>query len=173
MTHAISIRPERAADLDQIRKLNVTAFGGDAEADLVDELRDRCRELISLVAESEDDVIGHIAFSPVILSGPSGERHGMGLAPMSVQPDRQRQGIGSELVRAGLEELRLSGVSFVVVLGHPEYYPRFGFRSSTESGIRSEFPGIPDGVFMVLPLAADVRLESGVVRYHETFDVFK
>src|SRR4026208_473479 len=116
------LRPEGPDDSSQIRRVNELAFGQPAEADVVDNLRRVCVESLSLVAEEDDaTIVGHILFTPVVVEGLP---PGMGLAPMAVLPDRQRQGIGSQLVRRGLDILRERGCPFVVVVGHPEYYPR-------------------------------------------------
>jgi putative acetyltransferase len=164
------IRPERPEDSSQIRHVNELAFGQPAEADLVDNLRRACAEALSLVAEEDDGAIaGHILFTPVVVEG--GLPLGMGLAPMAVRPDRQRQGIGSELVRRGLEILRERGCPFVVVVGHPEYYPRFGFEPASKHGLVSQWKGMRDAAFMVLVLDAHALAGvSGVARYRDEFD---
>ena len=164
------IRPEKPEDSSQIRRVNERAFGQPSEADLVDKLRTACAEALSLVAEDGDDgIVGHILFTPVVV----GERlaFGMGLAPMSVLPDRQRQGIGSQLVRRGLNILRERGCPFVVVVGHPEYYPRFGFEPASKHGLLSQWEGMPDAAFMVLVLDVDTMAgASGVARYRDEFN---
>jgi putative acetyltransferase len=146
MTH---IRREESADIDAIRLLNELSFDGSLEAGIVDNLRERCEDLISLVAEEEGTVVGHILFSPVELESGGETRPGMGLAPMAVLPEHQRKGIGSELVRAGLAELRERDCPFVIVLGHPEYYPRFGFEPASRHGVKCEWE-VPDEAFMIL-----------------------
>jgi putative acetyltransferase len=122
----VQIRAETDADHAAIHAVNAAAFPTAAEADLVDALRQQARPLISLVAEQDGVIVGHILFSPVTLDSQPDLRI-MGLAPMAVAPEHQRSGIGSALVRAGLEQCRQLGYQAVVVLGHPEYYPRFGF----------------------------------------------
>jgi putative acetyltransferase len=121
------------------------------------------------VAE-EDDVVGHILFSPVAIEGAGQRVLGMGLAPMAVLPDRQRQGIGSHLVRRGLDILRERGCPFVVVVGHPGYYPRYGFEPARAHGLASQWEGVPDTAFMVLVLdeRAMARV-SGVAIYRDEF----
>ena len=167
----ISIRRERPEDIAVIRTLNETAFDQSAEADIIDALRDVCADVLSLVAESDDEIVGHILFSPVTIEGGSQSRQGMGLAPMAVTPDRQRQGIGSELVQAGLEILRKQGCPFVIVLGHPAFYPRFGFVPASRYGLISQWEGVPDAAFMVLVLdASSMAGVTGVARYREEFD---
>lgn len=167
-----TIRPEQAGDRDAIRQLNLDAFGGDAEADIVDALRDNCRELLSLVAEENGEVVGHILFSPLIIEIPGGTRHGMGLAPMAVLPTLQNRGIGSQLVERGLKELRRRGVPFVIVLGHPGYYPRFGFVPASRHGIRCQWQGVPDEAFMVLLLDESPGGSlAGTACYREEFSL--
>jgi putative acetyltransferase len=162
----ISIRRERPRDMVGIRAVNEAAFGKRTEADIVDALRAACPDHLSVVVESAGTIVGHILFSPVTVEGGSQYRHGMGLAPMAVMPDRQRQGIGSRLIEAGLEILREQGYSFVIVLGHPEFYPRFGFVPASHHGLRCQWVGVPDEAFMVLVLdEASMAGVTGVARY--------
>ena len=168
----ISIRRERPVNMAAIRAVNEAAFGQTTEADIVDALRNACPDLLSLVAESAGEIIGHILFSPVTVEDGSQYRHGMGLAPMAVMPDRQRQNIRSKLVEAGLEILRERGCPFVVVLGHPEFYPRFGFVPASRYGLRCQWEGVSDAAFMVLVLdELSMAGVSGIARYREEFDV--
>ncbi len=167
----ISIREERPADLASVRAVNEAAFEGPVEARVVDMIRSACPAAVSLVAEDDGQVVGHILFSPAVISGPDGTVEGMGLAPIAVLPKRQRQGIGTMLVRAGLDILREQGCPFVIVLGHPEFYPRFGFRPASASGLSCQWDGVPDDAFMLL--AFDERQlagVSGVARYRDEFD---
>ena len=148
--------------------MNVSAFETALEANLVDALRAQAQPLVSLVADDDGAIVGHIMFSPVSLSGHPA-LHIMGLAPMAVFPDRQRAGIGSALVRAGLEQCARLGFGAVVVLGHPAYYPRFGFVTSTRFGIGCEYD-VPEDVFMVVELQPGyLRGVSGTIRYHAAF----
>ena len=162
------IRPERSEDIGGIRAVNRAAFETATEADLVDALREQADPVVSLVAEEAGSIAGHIMFSPVTLSG-GGRTPLMGLAPMAVRPDAQRRGIGSALVRAGLDRCRHLGCGAVVVVGHPEYYPRFGFVPASRFGISCEYD-VPDEVFMLLELEPGVLGgQSGTVRYHPAF----
>ncbi len=162
------IRPEEQIDRGAVYAVNVSAFETPAEADLVDALREEARPVVSLVAEEDGEIVGHIMFSPVSLSGHP-DLQMMGLAPMAVVPQRQRRGVGSALVRAGLERCRELGCGAVVVLGHPGYYPRFGFSPSSRFGITSEYE-VPEEVFMVLELEPGALSGvSGTVRYHAAF----
>jgi putative acetyltransferase len=162
------IRAERPEDTPLIRDVISAAFETAAEADLVDVLRQQARPIVSLVALERDAVVGHILFSSVTVSSHQDVRM-MGLAPLAVVPGRQRTGIGSELVRAGLEECRRLGFAGVVVLGHAAYYPRFGFAPASRFGLVSEYD-VPDEVFMALELETGaLRGKSGTVRYHPAF----
>lgn len=163
------VRPEIESDLDQTRAVNVAAFPTEAEAGLVDRLRIEARPLISLVAAEEDRIVGHILFSPMSLAA-AADGLVMGLAPMAVRPDRQRQGIGSALVRSGLEQCRKLDAVAVAVLGHAEYYPRFGFEPASRFKVRSEYE-VPDEVFMLLELKPGSIFRDGcVARYHHAFN---
>jgi len=162
------IRAELPKDAAAIRAVNLAAFETPAEADLVEALRKRASPTISLVAEEEGAMIGHIYFAAVELPE-SLELPLMGLAPMAVVPDFQGKGIGTSLVRAGLGRCKREGVSAVVVLGHPNYYKRFGFGPASKLGLTSEFK-VPNEVFMVLELVeGSLKGKSGVVQYHSAF----
>lgn len=165
----MTIRPERPDDVARVRDINTLAFGQPVEALLVDTLRVNCADALSLVAD-ENTVVGHILFTPVTIEADR-PLVGMGLAPMAVHPDRQRAGIGTQLVTRGLEILRARGCPFVVVVGHPEYYPRFGFEPASRRGLASQWEGIPDAAFMVLVLDETAMAGvSGVARYRAEFD---
>jgi putative acetyltransferase len=166
----ITVRVEHPADRLQVRHVNHLAFGQRLEADLVETLQQACGSALSLVAEDEA-IVGHILFTPVVIQ--AGERQivGMGLAPMAVLPARQRQGIGSQLVRRGLEILREGGCPFVVVVGHPEYYPRFGFERASLHGIRCQWEAVSDEAFMVAILdAVAMAGVTGQAIYRREFD---
>jgi putative acetyltransferase len=165
------IRDERPVDVDSIRAVNLAAFETSTEADLVDALRRRATPLISLVAEDGANVVGHILFSPVTLASEPGLTL-MGLAPMAVVPSRQRQGVGASLVREGLDRCRQVNAAGVVVLGHPEYYPRFGFLPAARLFLRCEYD-VPEEVFMVRELREGALCGlSGTIRYHPVFGEF-
>jgi len=168
----ITIRRERAEDVLHIRDLNLQAFGQPSEAQIVDALRRNCSAFLSLVAEEEGQLIGHILFTPAIIDSDGQCIEGMGLAPMAVLPQRQRQGIGSELVENGLKLLRQRACPFVIVLGHPEFYPRFGFMPASWRKIRSQREGVPDEAFMLLVLdQSAMQGVSGVARYRDEFNM--
>ena len=167
-TEVMIIRQERQGDVERIRDVNLAAFETSTEADLVDALRREATPLISVVAEDDADVIGHILFSPVTLASEPGLTL-MGLAPMAVVPSKQRQGVGAALVREGLERCRELNVAAVVVLGHPQYYPRFGFVPAIRLSLRSEYDA-PDDAFMVRELRdGALRGLLGTIRYHPVF----
>jgi putative acetyltransferase len=166
----ITIRAERPEDISAVRQVNQLAFGQPAEAELVDRLRQACADSVSLVAE-EDGIVGHILFTPVVVESAERRVVGMGLAPMAVRPDRQRCGVGSRLVWRGLDILRERGCPFVVVVGHPEYYPRFGFEAASRHRLTSQWDGIPDAAFMALILDPSAMTGvSGVASYREEFN---
>ncbi|MBX3460136.1 MAG: N-acetyltransferase [Planctomycetes bacterium] len=158
------LRREEAADVAAIRAVNLAAFPKPAEADLVDRLRGHVDPFISLVAD-DGGVAGHILFTPVHI----GARTALALGPMAVLPARQRHGIGGKLIRAALDACLAAGHDLVFVLGHPEYYPRFGFKPTRPFGIRCEFE-VPADVFMLAELRAGAAAGiSGIVRYHDLF----
>lgn len=164
----INIRTETTQDVAAVRRINQLAFGQPLEANLVDALRKNARPQISLVATNGEDVVGHIFFSRVTLEPDQPHLSIMGLAPMGVLPNLQRHGIGSQLVRAGLTECDQLGCDAVVVLGHPEFYPRFGFIPASRKGLRCEYP-VPDDVFMVLELKPNAITAEGLVKYRPEF----
>jgi len=162
------IRAEKENDLPAVHAINVLAFETPAEANLVDALREQAQPVVSLVAEENGAIVGHILFSPVSLSAHPDLKI-MGLAPMAVAPKHQRKGIGSALVRAGLAQCKQLGFTAVVVLGHPEYYPRFGFLPSSNFGIDSEYE-VPEEVFMAMELQPEaLHGKTGRVKYHAAF----
>lgn len=165
---SIEIRAEAEGDKAAVFEINAAAFETQSEAKLVDTLRDSAEPFVSLVAVDGDEIVGHIMFTPVTLES-NDDLKLMGLAPMAVSPSRQRSGIGSELVNAGLERCRDLGIGAVVVLGHAEYYPRFGFRPASAWGIRSEYD-VPDDVFMLIELSFGyLQGYNGTIRYNAAF----
>lgn len=164
----MEIREEKPEDIAGIREVVSAAFGREAEADIIDALRQRADPFVSLVAEHEGRIVGHILFTPV-LSAEHPDLKVVSLAPMAVAPEFQLRGIGGALVLTGFEHLRLKGVGGVVVVGHSTYYPRFGFVRASSLGLASEY-NVPDEVFMaceLLPGALDGV--KGLVSYHPAF----
>lgn len=165
----VKIREERTEDLLAVQTVNERAFGQQTEADLVAKLRHNCDQVLSLVALVHDEVVGHILFSPATIEGDRRIVKGMALAPMAVLPEYQRQGVGSELVRSAIRNLKQRNCPFIVVLGHPEYYPRFGFEPASRYGIRSQWE-VPDDAFMIMLLdEKGMKTVSGVARYRPEF----
>lgn len=167
----ISIRDEGSEDAPAVRMVHEAAFPEVVEADLVDRLRANCQDRLSLVALDDDRVVGHILFTPAIIERSDGRLSGYGLAPMAVLPEFQRRGIGSALVRAGIERLRQSRCPFVIVVGHPEYYPRFGFVTASTHAVRCQWDGIRDEAFMVLVVDPSTAPHlAGLAKYRPEFD---
>jgi putative acetyltransferase len=163
------IRQETPEDVAAIRHVNEEAFGQKEEAEIIEKLRSRGALTVSLVAVQGNEIVGHISFSPVKVESEHSSFEAISLAPMAILPAYQRQGIGSQLVRAGLEECRRIGHELVVVLGHPNYYPRFGFVPASTYGIKSEYD-VPDEAFMVLELRQGAYSgRSGIVKYQPEF----
>jgi putative acetyltransferase len=137
----ILVRPETSADHESIQHVNRLAFGQDDEARLVDALREKGYVRVSLVAEVGGQIVGHILFSDLPIITGSGTVPALALAPMAVLPEFQNQRIGSALVQKGLEECRQQGHKIVVVLGHANFYPRFGFSPKLAAHLESPFSG--------------------------------
>lgn len=164
----MNIRPELPEDHDGVRAINASAFESNAEASLVDTLRVEANPIVSLVAKLDGQIVGHILFSPATLAGHPGISI-MGLAPMAVAPEHQRKGIGSALVIAGIEACKQLEIMALIVLGHPKYYPKFGFVPSTQYEIISEYK-VPEDVFMVCEIEQNaLDGVSGTVSYHSAF----
>lgn len=170
MTKPLLIRAETSADYAAIHRVNELAFERPAEADLVDRLRADNAVTLSLVALEDSQVVGHVLFSPVTVKSEHGEWSAIGLGPVAVLPSHQRRGLGAQLIRAGLDNLRAAGHGVVIVLGHPTYYPRFGFRPTRGYNIRWE-QDVPDEVFMLVELQPGaVAGRAGIVHYHPAFN---
>ena len=163
------IRKEEPGDQDSVRHVNMAAFENGPEAALVDKLRVSCEDYLAFVAVEDGIVVGHILFTPVTVDGCGVV--GMGLAPMAVLPSYQHEGIGSQLIRHGLAHLHRSGCPIVIVLGHPEYYPRFGFEPASKYQLSSQWESVPDEAFMVVIYDAGALPRAGsVVRYRDEFN---
>lgn len=171
----VTIRGEKPGDESAIRAVTERAFessefGHNGEAGLVENLRSQNAASISLVAEVSGQLVGHILFSPATIELKDHCSSGFGLAPVSVLPEFQRRGIGAKLIATGLEIAASSDCEFVIVLGHQEYYPKFGFAPASASNVRCEFEGVPDEAFMIRwfkqPASVDDRV---VAKYHPVF----
>jgi len=167
----MDIRTENLEDAEAVRKVNIAAFGRENEANLVDRLRG-IASTFSLVAVTSNRVVGHLFFSPVVVEGKcSSNLLILGLAPVAVLPNYQRQGIGSLLIREGLKECGRSGFHAVVVLGYPDFYPRFGFVPASSKSLGCEYD-VPDEAFMVLELESGALQDcSGTVKYRSEFRI--
>lgn len=163
----MGIRSERPGDSGAIRSITTAAFKGaehsnQTEASIVDALRAAGALTVSFVAVDRGEIVGHVAFSPVIIEGE--DKGWYGLGPVSVLPDHQRKGIGQALIREGLSRLELAGANGCVVLGDPAYYERFGF--ATDPTLR--YKDVPVEYFKMLMFAG--AAPAGSVSYHPGFD---
>ena len=165
----VTIREECPEDIEAIRAVNQEAFGQPQEGQLVDALRTNGGVLLSLVATLNGRVVGHILYSPLSVGSDGEKVIGAGLGPMAVLAEYQRQGIGGKLIETGNQKLREVGCAFIVVLGHLEYYPRFGFKPASGYGIQCEWD-VPDNVFMVLVMdQSKMKGVSGLAKYRQEF----
>jgi putative acetyltransferase len=171
---AIVIRPEAPRDLAAIREIHLLSFGRENEAALVETIR-ASRDFIpalSLVAESEGRIAGHVLFSRIRIQPPETklpEEVALALAPLAVHPDFRNKGIGSELVTQGLKTCRHHGYSLVIVVGEQSYYGRFGFVPAQPKGLEVPFP-VPERAFLVAEIVPRLGLGvKGTVRYPQAF----
>lgn len=169
---SICIIEESVTDQDGIRSVNIAAFGKEGEADVVDQLRKSCSSFVSIVAKMGEEVIGHILFTPArLIQDQDWSIEGMGLAPLAVLPEFQSHGVGSQLCREGLKHVKSAGSPFVVVLGDPIFYQRFGFKPASDYGIRCAYKDVPEEYFMIKNLKPKVMAGAkGVVYYQQEFD---
>jgi len=165
----LTIRLEKPGDAAAIHQVNLLAFGQLLEVDLVDALRQSGGLIISLVAVQDGCLVGHIAFSPVTITSSTATIAALGLGPMAVLPAYQRRGIGSQLVEVGLTACHHTPYGVVVVLGHPHYYPRFGFVLAKPLGIVWEHDA-PEEACMVKEIHEGALAQiRGVVKYRPEF----
>ena len=164
----VRIRPEESGDQEAIHNVHEVSFPTEVEARLVEALRDAGRLCLSLVAEHQNRILGHVGFSPVSVAGAA---DGLGLAPVAVLPEHRRRGIAARLVRAGLAACEPAGYGFVVVLGDPSYYQRFGFQPARQWGLHDEYQG--GDAFQALEIRRDsIPRGAGLVRYAPEFTLF-
>lgn len=166
MAAGTNVRAEQPGDIPAIREVHTEAFGQTAEAHLVDRLRDDGDATASLVIETGDGIVGHILFSQLRVVAPDRDIEAAALAPVAVRPPFQRQGMGSKLIHAGLQRCRELGIEAVVVLGHPAYYPRFGFSAALARGLEAPYSG---PAFMALELVPKCLADGGTVHYAAAF----
>ena len=169
----MQIRPELPEDIVSIHEVETAAFQREAEADLVDQIRAHGRSLLSWVAVHPEtgQIVGHVLFSPASIRSGSSEIPAVGMGPVAVLPEFQNQGIGSHLIRKGLDELRQAGHAIVVVAGNPAYYQRFGFQDATPRGLICQFE-MPPGCFMAIELhPGALSGVSGTVYYTPEFEM--
>jgi putative acetyltransferase len=160
------IRAERPGDKPAVYAVLASAFPTEQEASLVDRLRENGRLIVSLVAAIEGELVGHVAFSPVTIDHPGEILVGAGLAPLAVHPKWQRRGIGARLVRRGLADCKQAGIGFVVVLGEPDYYQRFGFDKASLRKVTNLY-GV-DEPFLLIELRRD-SVRPGIACYAPEF----
>jgi putative acetyltransferase len=159
------IRQEQQQDIASIREVNDLAFGQLVEGSIVDKLRERCDEFLSFVAVEQGLILGHILFTPAVLETKTGTINGLALAPMAVLPDHQCKGIGTKLANAAIRQIKDTSCPFIIVLGYPEYYQRFGFESAARYGITSEWD-VPVEAFMIMILDKQrMQNSSGIAKY--------
>ena len=162
---------EQPGDISGIRKVNFEAFNNLGEVHLVDQLREFCDIFISLVAKADNKILGHILFTPVqIVSPDQVSITGLGLAPLSVLPEFQGYGIGSNLCRSGIKKIILLGYPFVVVVGNHGYYTRFGFTSAKRHNITCALKNIPEEAFLINIIDVEAMKDlSGIAYYRQEF----
>ena len=166
----LTIRAERDSDQLAVFEVNREVFDTDTEARLVDALREEASPVPSFVAEQAGIIVGHIFFSPLTVDGKGGGVELMGLAPMAVREKSQRKGIGRQLIERGLDECRKAGARLVFVLGHPDYYPRFGFQPVAPLGLHYTDPKLNICFFVKELEPGALRGVTGTVAYHPAFD---
>lgn len=167
MARTLTFAEEAVADEPVIHKLNTEAFGQPDEAQLVRSLRENGGLVFSAVAKLREEVVAHLAYSPIMIGGLASEPPSLALAPVAVAPPHQRQGYGSALIRWSLDELRNRRCPAVIVLGEPAFYSRCGFQPAAHWNIFCPFD-VPAEYFMALDLR-DGALEGGVVVYRPEF----
>lgn len=167
----IEVRREKPEDIDAIRNINLRAFENPAEANLIDKLRTECDDFISFVAVKDGDIVGHLLFTAAYIEHDDGEKTlGWGLAPMGILPILQKKGVGKKLIETALTEIQEdSDHSFIIVLGHKQFYSKFGFVPASMFGIKSEWSEIPNQSFMIMKLHTPKRPLTGTAKYRKEF----
>ena len=168
--NSVTLRRELSTDIAAVREVETAAFGRPGEAALVDSLRAAGALMLSGIAEIGGEIVGHIAFSPVRIEGGPEIFEALALAPVAIHPNWQRKGVGSALIRWSLDECRRVGHELVIVLGHHQFYPRFGFVPAMPLGVRCPFE-VPSEAFMLLELCPGALAgRTGMVRYRPEFE---
>jgi len=167
------IRTEESKDYRDVYLLNYEAFGGrDDESRLIERIRESIYFLpeLSLVAEENGEIVGHILFSRAEVIDGEVKKDVIVLAPVAVKPDKQRLGIGGRLIQEGLQRCRDMGYGLALLIGHPSYYPKFGFRPARPYGLELRQFEVPDDVFMVCEVIdGELKKAKGELRYPKTF----
>ncbi|MDN5215062.1 N-acetyltransferase [Fulvivirgaceae bacterium BMA12] len=167
----ITIREESNGDLIAIRKINDKAFGRPQEGRVIDKLRESDSQVLSLVAEIDNNIVGHIFYSTAVIACNNERIVGMGLAPMAVLPAYQKQGIGKLLINESLDVLKKKRVTFIIVLGHEAYYPKFGFEVASKYNIKCQWDDVPNEAFMILILDKEKMSNvHGVAKYSDQWN---
>ncbi len=165
----IRLQEESDTCLSEIRTINEAAFGDSLAADLIDALRSNKKVDLSLVAEVNNELVGHIMFSPVIVEGAMSSKRRTALAPVAVIPEQQRTGVGTALINEGLKKCKTMGIDYVILLGHKTYYPRFGFKPMKNHGLSSSYG---DGEHVMIRELTEgvVNTLSGKICYQPEFE---
>ncbi len=167
----ITIREENESDLITIKKINDRAFGQTQEGHVIGKIRASGTPVLSLVAEIDNTTVGHIFYSTSEIKCNNKRITGMGLAPMVVLPKYQKQGIGKRLINESLNLLKKRSVPFIIVLGHEDYYPKFGFEKASKYGITCQWDGVPDEAFMIMILDKEKMADiHGVAKYRDEWN---
>ena len=168
----ITIRPEEEADRQRILDVTRQAFESDTEPELVKRIweSDDFISGLSLVAVDDDELVGHLIFSAMTIQTDDEDIPALCLGPVSVVPARQRQGIGDELIRYGLAECQRMGYHIIVLVGHPEYYPRFGFRPAEEQGLSMDIEAPPEAFMVYEGISGALDGVTGKVVFSSAFD---
>ena len=165
------IRKEEERDFVSIKMINDLAFCQSQEGNVINKVRESDTHALSMVAELDDKIVGHIFYSTAIIECNNEMIIGMGLAPMSVLPEYQKQGIGKKLINESLKILKKEAVPFIIVLGHENYYPKFGFEIASKYGIKCQWDGVPDEAFMIMILdEAKMSNVKGVAKYRDEWN---
>ncbi len=167
----VTIREESKNDFSAIKQTNDKAFGQSKEGKVIDKIRKSDSQMLSLVAEINNTIVGHIFYSTAEIMHNDESIVGMGLAPIAVLPEYQKQGIGKRLINESLNIIKAQSVPFIIVLGHEDYYPKFGFEIASKYGIKCQWDDVPDEAFMIMILdkekMSDIR---GVAKYKDEWN---